>query len=425
MTNTKYATCVFKLEKELQPALGCTEPIAIAFAASKAKEVLGKEPDKIIVRCSGNIIKNAKAVIIPNTDGLRGVEAAAILGVIAGNTSKGLEVLADITERDKQEARSLIGTGFCNSSLAENVPVLFINVKAYCKDDTSSIVIEHGHTNITRIYKNDVLVFSKSLEPEKTINKEVSEDLLSISDIIDFADCLQVIDVQEILERQIQYNEAISQEGLAHEYGLSIGKAILSRYDGTDVRIRARAKAAAGSDARMGGCSFPVVINSGSGNQGITVSVPVIEYAKTMHITEDQLLRSLALSNLIAIHLKRNLGNLSAFCGVVFAAAGAASGIAYLHGGKQMAISKTIINTLASVGGMFCDGAKASCAAKVSSALEAAIVGYEIGAIDDKTSSDGEGLVKQDIEATIKNYVDVGREGMRETDQMILRLLSE
>lgn len=425
MTNTAYAACVFTLVHELRPALGCTEPIAIAFAASKAKEILGLQPDRIDVRCSGNIIKNAKAVTIPNTDGLRGIEAAAILGVIAGNASKGLEVLGNIGENDKKKTKSLIGTGFCSTTLAENVPLLFIHVVAYLKNDSASVVIEHAHTNITRMYKNDVLIFSNHTEQELTSNSGESEHSFSISEIIEFADCLEIEDVREPLERQILCNEAIASEGLIHDYGLGVGKALLERYDERDVRIRARAKAAAGSDARMGGCSFPVVINSGSGNQGITVSVPVLEYAKTMHASKEQLLRSLALSNLIAVHLKKHLGNLSAFCGVVFAAAGAASGIAYLHGGRHAAISKTIINTLSSVGGMFCDGAKASCAAKISSALDAAITGYEIGAIYDKTSANGEGLVRDDIEATIKNYVDVGRDGMRETDRMILRILTE
>lgn len=425
MTDNLYNTYLDILKHELQPALGCTEPIAIAYAAAKAREALGVMPQSIAVSCSGNIIKNVKGVIVPNAGGLRGIEVAATLGVVGGDPTKKLEVLVDVTQEDIQRTKQLVAASYCTCSLADNVPALFIRVVACKGEDQATVTIENSHTNITSIVKNDELLYASLRPTEETTVEEDLRGQLSVSSIIEFAEMVRIEDVQAVLERQIACNEAIAQEGLANNYGIGVGRTLLKRYDASDVRIRARAKAAAGSDARMSGCPMPVVINSGSGNQGITVSLPVIEYAKELNASQEELFRALTVANLVAIHQKKYIGSLSAFCGAVCAATGAASGISYLHGGRLEAISKTIIDTLANVGGIVCDGAKPSCAAKISSALDAAILGFEMGTGEGRAFNDGEGLVKHDVEATIQSFGRVGKDGMRTTDQEILHIMME
>lgn len=425
MTDNLYNTYLDILKHELQPALGCTEPIAIAYAAAKAREALGVMPQSIAVSCSGNIIKNVKGVIVPNAGGLRGIEVAATLGVVGGDPTKKLEVLVDVTQEDIQRTKQLVAASYCTCSLADNVPALFIRVVACKGEDQATVTIENSHTNITSIVKNDELLYASHRPTEETTVEEDLRGHLSVSSIIEFAEMVRIEDVQAVLERQIACNEAIAQEGLANNYGIGVGRTLLKRYDASDVRIRARAKAAAGSDARMSGCPMPVVINSGSGNQGITVSLPVIEYAKELNASQEELFRALTVANLVAIHQKKYIGSLSAFCGAVCAATGAASGISYLHGGRLEAISKTIIDTLANVGGIVCDGAKPSCAAKISSALDAAILGFEMGTGEGRAFNDGEGLVKHDVEATIQSFGRVGKDGMRTTDQEILHIMME
>ena len=425
MTDNLYNTYLDILKHELQPALGCTEPIAIAYAAAKAREALGVMPQSIAVSCSGNIIKNVKGVIVPNAGGLRGIEVAATLGVVGGDPTKKLEVLVDVTQEDIQRTKQLVAASYCTCSLADNAPALFIRVAACKGEDQATVTIENSHTNITSIVKNDELLYASHRPTEETTVEEDLRGQLSVSSIIEFAEMVRIEDVQAVLERQIAYNEAIAQEGLANNYGIGVGRTLLKRYDASDVRIRARAKAAAGSDARMSGCPMPVVINSGSGNQGITVSLPVIEYAKELNASQEELFRALTVANLVAIHQKKYIGSLSAFCGAVCAATGAASGISYLHGGRLEAISKTIIDTLANVGGIVCDGAKPSCAAKISSALDAAILGFEMGTGEGRAFNDGEGLVKHDVEATIQSFGRVGKDGMRTTDQEILHIMME
>lgn len=412
------------LNAELKPALGCTEPIAIAFAAASARSYLNHMPERMSVRCSGNIIKNVKGVTVPNSSGMKGIETAALLGAVGGDSSLALEVLSTVTDDDRKSVSELLKKGICTVELAEGVAGLFIEVTAIFGKDSVSVTIENHHNEIARVRKNGEILFSaKKGNKESGDDEESLKAYLSVDGIIDYALNAPLKNVHSSLKAQWKYNEQIAEEGLSSSYGASIGRMLLKNYDKRDVRIRARAKAAAGSDARMSGCPLPVVINSGSGNQGLTVSLPVIEYGLDMGKSEDEILRALALSNLIAIHQKKYIGPLSAYCGAVSAAAGASAAIAFLHTHDEREISDAITNTLASVGGIVCDGAKASCAAKISSALEAAIMGFELADEQKSSFKGGDGLVKDDIENTIKTFGKVGKDGMRETDIEILHLM--
>ena len=412
------------LNAELKPALGCTEPIAIAFAAASARSYLNHMPESMNVRCSGNIIKNVKGVTVPNSSGMKGIETAALLGAVGGDSSLALEVLSTVTDDDRKSVSELLKKGICTVELAEGVAGLFIEVTAIYGKDSVSVTIENHHNEIARVRKNGEILFSaKKGNKESGDDEESLKAYLSVDGIIDYALNAPLKNVRSSLKAQWKYNEQIAEEGLSSSYGASIGRMLLKNYDKRDVRIRARAKAAAASDARMSGCPLPVVINSGSGNQGLTVSLPVIEYGLDMGKSEDEILRALALSNLIAIHQKKYIGPLSAYCGAVSAAAGASAAIAFLHTHDEREISDAITNTLASVGGIVCDGAKASCAAKISSALEAAIMGFELADEQKSSFKGGDGLVKDDIENTIKTFGKVGKDGMRETDIEILHLM--
>jgi len=407
------------LKSELVPALGCTEPIALAFAAAKAKEVLGYMPEKIKMYCSGNIIKNVKGVTVPNSGGLKGVDAAATLGVVGGRADKALEVLQFITTEDIEKATELISQGFCECELIDGAENLHIIAEVTYKDDMASVEIKDKHTHITKMIKNNQVIFEQD-ELLSVINSG-NKELLNVKDIIEFANTVPIEDISEILKQQVEFNTRIAKEGIDNGYGTEVGRTLLESY-GTDVRTRARAMSAAGSDARMSGCALPVVINSGSGNQGITVSLPVIEYAKEMNASNEQLYRALAVANLISIHQKRYIGSLSAYCGATSAGCGAGCGIAYLYGGGYKEISETITNTIANIGGMVCDGAKPSCAAKIASAVDAGILGYMMST-KNKVFAAGEGLVEEDVEKTIQNLGRMGREGMRSTDVEILNMM--
>lgn len=422
MDKKVYDTYCTILKEELLPALGCTEPIAIAYAAAKAREVLGKIPEKISVDSSGNIIKNVKGVTVPNSGGMFGIEAAAALGTVGGDADSELEVLQSVTPDDVAKAKQFIEEGRCSCGLVKGIENLYILVRAEANGDSALVEIKNKHTNITRIEKNGEVIFSQ--EGEKNTEKKADKSLLDVKDIITFADECDIKDVAEVIERQIEMNSAIAEEGLKGEYGASVGRTLLTYYDKNDVRVRAKAKAAAASDARMSGCALPVVINSGSGNQGATVSIPVIEYALHLNVSRDVLIRALVVSNLIALLQKNYIGSLSAFCGAVSAAAGAASGIIYLYGGRYEQISDVITNTLANLGGVVCDGAKASCAAKIASSVDAAVMA---GVMAGKglTFPAGQGLVKDDINKTIESFGRVGREGMKETDIEILNIMLE
>lgn len=419
MDKTVYESYVAILKNELVPALGCTEPIALAFAAAKASKVLGEMPEKIRMYCSGNIIKNVKGVTVPNSGGLKGIEAAAVLGVVGGNADKMLEVLKDITPGDIEKAKKLISDGICECELLEGVENLHIIAEVCCKDGDASVEIKDSHTHITKIVKNGMVVFEQQEQAAAANGSE--KELLNVKDIIAFADQVKVDDIKNILKQQIELNTKIANEGLKHTYGTQVGRTLLETY-GSDVRTRARAMSAAGSDARMSGCALPVVINSGSGNQGMTVSLPVIEYAKELNVEEEKLYRALAVANLISIHQKRFIGSLSAYCGATSAGCGAGCGIAYLYGGGYKEISETITNTIANIGGMVCDGAKPSCAAKIASAVEAGILGYNMST-QNRVFGAGEGLVEKDVEQTIQNMGRMGREGMRSTDVEILNMM--
>ncbi|WP_317855964.1 serine dehydratase subunit alpha family protein [Chakrabartyella piscis] len=419
MNDLLYSNYVQILENELKPALGCTEPIALAYAAAKARFVLGDFPDHIEIHCSGNIIKNVKGVTVPNSGGFRGIEVAAILGVVGGDSEKELEVLEDVTDAHRELTQKLVAENFCSCFLQEGVENLFIVAKAMKDNHYAKVTIVNRHTLITEIEKDGEVIYENKLSDVTT--NSADKTLLNVADIIDFANTVKIVDVCTVLEHQIQMNTAISQEGLANSYGQNVGKTLLATY-GDDIKFKARAKAAAASDARMGGCSLPVVINSGSGNQGITVSLAVIEYAKELEVSKEQLYRALVVSNLIALHQKRYIGNLSAYCGAVSAAAGAGAAITYMKGGTLQQISNTISNTLANVGGIVCDGAKASCAAKISSSLEAAILGHHM-AMADNAFSANEGILKDSIEKTIQCVGHMARVGMKSTDVEILNIM--
>ena len=426
MDKKVYDAYVAILKTELVPALGCTEPIAIAFAAAKARDVLGSFPETIRVEASGNIVKNVQGVTVPNSGGLKGIDVAATLGAVGGDAEIGLEVLSKITEEQIKKTKELVDSGFCTCSLVDGKDNLYIRVTAKSGEDTAVVVVSEKHTNIAYVEKNGkVLIDVKSTGVKTDAGNEANKSLLSVRDIIRFADEVNIDDVRAVIERQIEYNTAISKEGLAREYGAKVGRTLEKLYDKNDVRVRARAAAAAGSDARMSGCPLPVVINSGSGNQGMTVSLPVIEYAKEWNVPHDKLIRALVLANLIALLQKRYIGSLSAFCGAVCAATGAGCGITYLHGGDEDAVARTITNTLADVGGIVCDGAKPSCAAKIASAVDAAILGFELGSHEGVAFKSGEGLVKESAEDTIRSFGRMGREGMRSTDTEILHIMLE
>jgi len=413
------------LKHELVPAMGCTEPIAVAYAAAKAREVLGQFPDHIVAYLSGNIIKNVKGVTVPNSGDQRGIEVAVILGCVGGKVlSKGheLEVIKDVTEEHIAKTRKLVKTDLCEAQLVEGVDNLYICIEMSAGSDKAVVVIEKEHANITRILKNDQVLFSAE-EKAAVENSEpvVDKSLLNVHDILEFANELNVDDLRFELERQFVYNCAISAEGLNNKWGAEVGKELMRMF-GDSADGRAAARAAAGSDARMGGCSMPVVINSGSGNQGMTIALPIDEFATAWHKDHDTKLRALALADLIAVHIKRHIGNLSAFCGAVSAGCAAACGIAYMDGCTEEQLGMLITNALCNVGGIVCDGAKSSCAAKIASAVHASLLAYHM-ACHGRCFVDGEGLVGAGIEKTIQNIGRMGKEGMKSTDIEILNIM--
>ena len=396
-SDLRYQAYVEILKEELIPAMGCTEPIALAYAAARAREVLGALPESVQLQVSGSIIKNVKSVIVPNTGHLKGMEAAVAAGIIAGSADRELEVISEVSEDKKAAIRDYMQT----------VPISIQH-------------IEQGHV----FDKNGRVLYEKPLlNEEARRDSRADRSLLNMKDIWDFAETADLQDVADLLERQIRYNNAIAEEGLLGDYGANIGRVLLSTY-GNDVSIRAKAKAAAGSDARMNGCELPVIINSGSGNLGITCSVPLIEYAKELHSGKEKLYRALIISNLVAIHEKTGIGTLSAYCGAVSAGAGAGAGIVYLCGDGYQAAIHTVVNALAIVSGIVCDGAKASCAAKIASSVDAALLGYNMYKCHQEFKG-GDGIVMKDIETTIKGIGRLGKDGMKETNEEIIRLMIE
>lgn len=420
-TEERYQTYLEILQRELVPAMGCTEPVALAYCAAQAREALGALPERIEVEASGNIIKNVKSVIVPNTRGRKGIEAAAAIGALAGDASLELEALSHVTEAQMDALGAYMERTAFRVTPSESGFVLDIRVRAYAGADWAEARIVHHHTNLVYLARNGQPMLERSTE-EHQQGDGPNYDLLTVAGICDFADTVDLEQVRPILERQIRMNSAVSDEGLRGDYGANIGKVLLDAF-GKDIRVRAKARAAAGSDARMNGCSLPVIINSGSGNQGMTTSLPVIVYAQELGVSEERLYRALTLSNLLAVHEKHGLGALSAYCGAVSAGAAAGAGIAYLQGGGLDAVSHTLVNALAITSGIVCDGAKASCAAKIAAAVDAGILGYEMY-VRGQQFYGGDGIVSKGVENTIRNVGRLGRQGMRETDREILTIMT-
>ncbi|MGL5514051.1 MAG: serine dehydratase subunit alpha family protein [Sporomusa sp.] len=406
------------LKQEMIPAFGCTEPIALAFTSAKATEVLGTFPDRIEVKCSGNMIKNAKSVIIPNSNGKKGIEYSAILGAIVRGSDKQLEVLEAVTNDDVTLAERLYHDKFCQVSLVPGVETLYITVEAFAGQDMSSVTVKDHHTNIIEVKRNQAVLFSKTKEETKQ-----NCIVMKFDDIYDFAMNENIDEVHDILEKEIEYNMAIAEQGLKKPYGANIGKLILDS-EGNSFAKELQAYAAAGSDARMSGCALPVVINSGSGNQGITVSVPIILTATKMAASKTELFRALVFANLIGLYLKAGIGKLSAYCGVVSAASASAAGIAFLCKENKHVIAETLSNSLACLSGMICDGAKASCAMKIAASVGTALLAYE-QAKSGNSFQARDGIVKESIDQTIETVGTIGRDGMKETDIVILQKMLE
>ena len=427
MDAVSYQDYVNILKEELVPAMGCTEPIAIAYAAAVLRETLGRPAERMEVEASGNIIKNVKSVFVPGTGGLRGIPAAAAAGMAAGDPSLDLEVLSQIGEAEQARIREYLAYTPITVKLADSPLIFDILVRAWAGEDSALVRIANYHTHIVRIEKNGAVL--KDLPVQAAAEEGLTDkSVLSVRGILEFARETDLSDVEETLSRQIRFNTAIAQEGLRGDYGANIGQVLLSAY-GDDVKIRAKAMAAAGSDARMNGCGLPVVIVSGSGNQGLTASLPVIEYAKELGADQETLYRALLVSDLITIHLKAEIGRLSAYCGAVSAGCGSGAGIAYLYGKDKPEeallkdVSHTIVNSLAVVSGMVCDGAKASCAAKIASAVDAGILGFTMYQQGQQFRG-GDGIISKGVEETIHNIGLLATQGMRETDREILDIMT-
>ena len=416
-----YGQYIQILREELKPAMGCTEPIAIAYAAAKARAVLGTMPKRLLIEVSGNIIKNVKSVVVPHTGGLRGIPAAAAAGTVAGDADAELEVLSRVTAEEITAMGEFLQRTPIEVRHADTGHIFDIMITAYRGEDSAFVRIVDYHTNVVSVKRNGEVLLEKEIVTQE--DGLTDRSCLSIEGIVDFAGSVDVEDVREVLERQIEYNMAIAEEGLRHSYGANIGKTVLRGRE-NDINYKMRAWAAAGSDARMNGCELPVVINSGSGNQGITCSVPVIIYARETGKTQEELLRALVVSNLVTTHLKTGIGRLSAYCGAVSAGCGSGAGIAYLKGGRFEMIAHTVVNAVAVDSGIVCDGAKASCAAKIAAAVDAGLLGlamYE----DGNQFFGGDGIVKKGVENTIAGVGRLARFGMEQTDKEIIRLMME
>ena len=423
ITRQKYQDYINVLKEELIPAMGCTEPIAIAYAGAIAREHLGCLPERVEIEVSGNIIKNVKSVIVPNTGGLRGIEVAAAAGIVAGDAAKELKVISEVSTEAVAVIHKFLESTPITVNFSDSKKIFDIMITVYGNGHSAYVRICEFHTNIVEIREDDKYVLQKDIAVEDSLGF-TDRGFMNVQEIIEFADTARIEDVKDILDLQIECNVNISEEGLAGDYGANIGKVLLKTYGTDDVKIRAKAKAAAGSDARMNGCEMPVVINSGSGNQGITASIPVIEYAKELGVSDEKRYRDLLVSNLITIHLKSGIGRLSAYCGAVSAGCASGAGIAYLYGGGVDEVSHTIVNSLAITSGIICDGAKASCAAKIATAIDAGILGYNMYK-EGQQFYGGDGIVSKGVENTIKNVGQLAKEGMATTDQEILKIMTK
>ena len=423
ITRQKYQDYISVLKEELIPAMGCTEPIAIAYAGAIARKHLGCLPERGEIEVSGNIIKNVKSVIVPNTGGLRGIEVAAAAGIVAGDADRELKVISEVSAAAVDAIHSFLKAVPISVDFSDSKKIFDIMITVYGGGHSAYVRICEFHTNVVEIKEDDKYVLQKDVAVEDSLGF-TDREFMNVQEILEFADTVKIEDVKELLDQQISCNVNISEEGLRGDYGANIGKVLLKTYGDSDVKIRAKAKAAAGSDARMNGCEMPVVINSGSGNQGITASIPVIEYAKELGVSDERRYRALLVSNLITIHLKSGIGRLSAYCGAVSAGCASGAGIAYLYGGGVDEVSHTIVNSLAITSGIICDGAKASCAAKIATAIDAGILGYHMYK-EGQQFYGGDGIVSKGVENTIKNVGQLAKEGMAATDQEILRIMTK
>ncbi len=409
------------LNEELKKAMGCTEPIAISFLACTLRDLLGEIPRKVNVYVSGNILKNVKSVVVPNSGGLRGIKAAASLGIIAGKKELKLECISQVTDKERSEVQEYIKNTDIKILSSEDGFVFDIQIVMHGENNVAEGRIVDNHTNIVYLRKNNDVILEKDLSSSLKVSNLTSRDVLNVEDIYRFSQEIEIEKVEELIESQIKCNMEIANYGLTHNYGANIGLTLLKTYP-KDVTVRARAYAAAASDARMNGCEMPVVINSGSGNQGITCSVPVIIYAEELKVKREKLIRALVLSNLLTTHIKSGIGRLSAFCGAVAAGCASGAAISYLHGGGLKEISHTLVNSLAIVSGIICDGAKASCAAKIASSVDAGILGFKLYQQGNQFYA-GDGIVTKGVENTIKNVGIVASQGMQETDKEIIQLM--
>ena len=416
-TDCNYKKCLSVLQEELLPAFGCTEPIAVAYAAALARETLGSIPDRVSITCSGNIIKNVKSVIVPNSGNQKGLPAAAAIGIIAGKTEKKLELLSDVTDRDREILQEYLKNAQFDVKLSDSQLLFDIVIEVGRGNDHAAVRIVNYHTNVVYIKRNDEVLLSKEFSAD---GEAKDRSFLTTKLILDFADSVEIDDVKPILERQISCNMAIADEGLKGDYGANIGSVML-RCD-QSLRTRVKAMAAAGSDARMSGREMPVIINSGSGNQGIAVSVPILVFAKEKKIESEKVYRALVLANLIAIYQRSGIGCLSAYCGAINAGVASACGIAYLEKGTFDAVSHTLVNGLAIASGVICDGAKPSCASKIVVGIEAGLTGYDMYR-NGQQFVGGDGIVKCSADETVASVAELGRVGMRETDKEILKIM--
>jgi L-cysteine desulfidase len=417
-TETKEAY-LSTLREELVTSVGCTEPACLALAGAKLREILGAVPEAVVIKLSANLIKNTKSVLIPYSQGLKGIRAAVWLGILGGDSQRGLAALSSVNAQAIARTRELLSDpGACQVELLRTPERLHLVLAGRAADQSALVEIRGTHTNFVRLERNGEVHLEEAAAQVET-ELASGQAALSVQEILTFAECVDPRDLEPILRPQIEHNIAIAERGLEGDYGANIGRTLLEHF-GTDVHNLARAHAAAASDARMGGCQMPVVINSGSGNQGITASIPVIVYARHLGVSKEKLLRALCVSNLIAIHQKRGIGRLSAYCGAVSAACAAGAALTYLEGGDVEQISATITNTLANVAGMICDGAKTSCAAKIASAVDAAILGHTM-ALSNVSFPGGDGIVKTNVEETIDVVRDIASEGMRATDLTIIK----
>ncbi len=420
-TDERYQQYIKVLKEELVAAMGCTEPVSIAYAAARARELLGAEPRHVLIEASGNIIKNVKSVTVPHTGGMKGIEAAAAAGIAAGDASRGLQVIASIAESSLPQIKAYLERSDIQVRRLESADVLDLIVRVRHGEEEAAVRISGAHDHIVWEMKNgDVLL--RREKPRQEEAPLIDRSFMSVEGILDFADSVGLDEVSDVLQRQIRCNMAIANEGLKQGYGANIGRVLLDMR-GDDLHTRVRAYAAAGSDARMSGCGLPVIINSGSGNQGITASVPLVVWGRAHQAGRELLYRSLIVSNLITIHLKNGIGKLSAYCGVISAGCGAACGICYQDGGDLEAVSHTLVNALAVNSGVVCDGAKPSCAAKIASAIEAGLLGYEMYRHGSQFRG-GEGIVSKGVENTIRNISRLAREGMQQTDREIIEIMT-